>query len=61
MKIEQTPIFQPITITLESQKEADILWNIIIEIERRGSLGGTQAEVNFCTKLSNWLSENAQL
>lgn len=57
MKIEQADGFQPITLTLETRREAEILWAAIREYKGAGS----QSEHNFCINISNWFSEHAQL
>lgn len=55
MKIEQKPKFQPITITLETQKEVLAFWDVII-----GNKRDTKAKT-LAIEISDWLSANAQL
>lgn len=51
MKFEKAePGFQPVTITLETQEEADVLHALV------GAAGGSMAD-NFLYKLYNSLSE----
>jgi hypothetical protein len=57
MKIVQEPKFQPITITLENNEEADLFWQLVIHCssKRQGKLK------EFADAISNWFSNNSQL
>lgn len=62
MIVKQQPIFQPITITLETAKEAEALWNLV------DYASGPQSRLElddfnrkFAIGLSNWFSEKAQM
>ena len=55
MKIEQKPKFQPITITLETAEEAEGFWGIV------SGENLNSASKKLAIKISNWLTEKAQL
>ena len=59
MKITQQAKFQPIIITLETKKEASVLWDAVLafDIERYHS----QLEKDTVAAIANWFSNNAQL
>lgn len=60
MKLRQDPPqFKPITITLESQEEAEALWMAIRELRNTGGIPA--AHLAFCINLSNWFSNEARL
>lgn len=58
MKIEQTPEFQPITITLETAKDVEAFWSLV-------RVGGTTTSgkraKELSTEISDWFSNHAQL
>ena len=56
MKIEQTPEFQPITVIIETGREAEILWEMVRQYEPK-----CPVEIAFIRELSDWFSNNAQL
>ena len=56
MKLQQHPVFQPITITLETSEEAVAFWGILESVKS----GHGAADALAC-RISNWLSEHAQL
>jgi hypothetical protein len=56
MKIEQEQKFQPITITLESKREAEVLWLCIREYTPKDSY-----EKEFFNVLASWFPREAQL
>ncbi len=60
MEIKQNAQFTPIVITLESQMEAEALWEVI---EERIKADSVQVQcdgnvTNFCSDLSSWFSNN---
>jgi len=63
VKIEQTPKFQPITITLETASEAEVLWAVSeahVKNLRNKSTVLTDEEAGqhaFCISLANKFSE----
>lgn len=57
MKIEQQQTFQPIRITLETQEEVMELWGLI----DAGAMSGKPEVREIAIRLSNWLSNCAQL
>jgi len=64
MKISQTPsIFQPITITLQTKREADLFISIINKIDAAKNNAGpapivTHAELTIVTEISNWFTDS---
>jgi hypothetical protein len=56
VKIEQTPKFQPITITLETNDEVTALWDAV-----RGEDSATMDHANIRDALSDWFANQAQL
>ena len=60
MKIEQKPKFQPITITLETQEEAETFWAFIsIGESKPTEIWGRLDAMS--KQLGNWFSNQAQL
>lgn len=60
MKIEQQPKFQPITITLETAKDAEVFWDMVNKVGSRADCLNLEAK-EMATQISNWMSFNAQL
>lgn len=58
MKVKQNPMFQPITITLETPEEAEALWDALRSAE---TLAQDAATHRIIMDLSNWFSNHAQL
>lgn len=57
MKLEQEKVrYAPITLTLETKEEAELLWTII-----RAHTDRSHAERKFCNTLSDWFSSVAKL
>ena len=56
MKLQQHPVFQPITITLETSEEAVAFWEILGSVKSDHG-----AADDLACRISNWLSEHAQL
>jgi len=55
MKIEQEPHFQPIILTIETKREAEMIWQAISEYAPKGPV-----EIAFYRQLSDWFSTKAQ-
>lgn len=56
MKVQQNTEFQPITITLETRDEADLLWYMVSEY-----VPATSVQKEFKNRISDWFSNQAQL
>ena len=56
MKITQEPKFQPITLVLETEHEAKLLWDAI-----RDYAAPTAIEQKMLNNLSDWFTHQAQL
>lgn len=59
MKIEQKPKFQPITITLETEAEAQAIWDAVLAYKPHGH--SEQITNDTLCAISNWFSNKAQL
>jgi hypothetical protein len=58
MKIQQDPVFQPITITIETKAEAEKWWQMARLAAANTSCGEIKRIAN---DLSNWFSNVSQL
>ena len=60
MQISQEKTFNPITLTLETEEEAQAIWEVInVGAERSDNL--TSEQKKFLCDLSNWFSNVAKL
>ena len=56
---QKAPNFSPITITLETSKEAESFWQIMLSAEKNGVLIGTQKDL--AIKISDYFTSFAHL
>ena len=56
MKIEQDATFNPIVLTLETSREAQMMWDAVLAYKQKGPV-----EIKFFTELSDWFSTCAKL
>ena len=60
MKIEQNPEFQPITITIETEAEAQAIWDAVLAFEL-GERYHSKINDETIRTISNFFSNKAQL
>lgn len=60
MKLEQTPEFKPIVITLETKEEAELVWKALRVLDG-SSLILTGNERDFMRMALDWFSTEAKL
>ena len=58
MKMSQKPKFQPITITLETAREAEAFWELLDNVYVYLPIGDAR---NIAVMISNWFTCDAQL
>ena len=58
MKIEQQKTFKPITITLETETDAQAFWEIVQQFPNDNENKDAR---NLATRISNWFSNEAKL
>jgi hypothetical protein len=56
MKIEQEPKFQPITLTIESKREAEMILQAVTEYPAKGPV-----EIAFYREIAGWFRVRAQM
>ena len=56
MKMQQQPEFHPITLTIETGREAEIIWAMVREYQAKGPV-----EIALAKKIVDWFSNAAQL
>lgn len=62
MKINQKPMFQPITITLETAEEAEALWDVVrLASGNMTNVEATPKHKKLLADMSSFFSNNAQL
>ena len=56
MKFEQQAEFKPITLTIETAREAEFIWDMVRKYAPKGPV-----EIHIINEMNDWLTNTAQL